>query len=300
MIRSAFVALSFCASPLFAQDDLLKLLGEEETGPTYATASFKSTRVINGHSLENTARGVLDFRISHRFGYVNSGVDGFFGLDDATIRLGLDYGITDRLMVGIGRSSYQKTVDGFTKYKILRQCTSGCSMPITLSFLATSSITTLQTEQLPWYDPTRTDYFTHRLAYTFQVILGRKFNENLSLQLNPGVVHRNLVGRAEEANDVIHISAAGRFKLTKRLALTTEYFYILPDQIDAKYHNSFSVGVDIETGGHVFQLQFTNSTGMFERSFITETEGQWGKGDIRYGFNISRVFTVAKPKKPKE
>ncbi len=300
MIRSAFVALSFCASPLFAQDDLLKLLGEEETGPTYATASFKSTRVINGHSLENTARGVLDFRISHRFGYVNSGVDGFFGLDDATIRLGLDYGITDRLMVGIGRSSYQKTVDGFTKYMILRQCTSGCSMPITLSFLATSSITTLQTEQLPWYDPTRTDYFTHRLAYTFQVILGRKFNENLSLQLNPGLVHRNLVGRAEEANDVIHISAAGRFKLTKRLALTTEYFYVLPDQIDAKYHNSFSVGVDIETGGHVFQLQFTNSTGMFERSFITETEGQWGKGDIRYGFNISRVFTVAKPKKPKE
>jgi len=300
MIRSAFVALSLCASPLFAQDDLLKLLGEEETGPTYATASFKSTRVINGHSLENTARGVLDFRISHRFGYVNSGVDGFWGLDDATIRLGLDYGITDRLMIGIGRSSYQKTVDGFTKYKILRQCTSGCSMPITLSFLATSSITTLQTEQLPWYDPTRTDYFTHRMAYTFQVILGRKFNENLSLQLNPGVVHRNLVGRAEEANDVIHISAAGRFKLTKRLALTTEYFYILPDQIDAKYHNSFSVGVDIETGGHVFQLQFTNSTGMFERSFITETEGQWGKGDIRYGFNISRVFTVAKPKKPKE
>ena len=300
MIRFAIVALSLCASPLFAQDDLLKLLGEEETGPTYATASFKSTRVINGHSLENTARGVLDFRISHRFGYVNSGVDGFWGLDDATIRLGLDYGITDRLMVGIGRSSYQKTVDGFTKYKILRQCTSGCSMPITLSFLATSSITTLQTEQLPWYDPTRTDYFTHRLAYTFQVILGRKFNENLSLQLNPGLVHRNLVGRAEEANDVIHISAAGRFKLTKRLALTTEYFYILPDQIDAKYHNSFSVGVDIETGGHVFQLQFTNSTGMFERSFITETEGQWGKGDIRYGFNISRVFTVAKPKKPKE
>lgn len=300
MIRSAIVALSLCASPLFAQDDLLKLLGDEETGPTYATASFKSTRVINGHSLENTARGVLDFRISHRFGYVNSGVDGFFGLDDATIRLGLDYGITDRLMVGIGRSSYQKTVDGFTKYKILRQCTSGCSMPITLSFLATSSITTLQTEQLPWYDPTRTDYFTHRLAYTFQVILGRKFNENLSLQLNPGLVHRNLVGRAEEANDVIHISAAGRFKLTKRLALTTEYFYVLPDQIDAKYHNSFSVGVDIETGGHVFQLQFTNSTGMFERSFITETEGQWGKGDIRYGFNISRVFTVAKPKKPKE
>jgi len=300
MHRIVLTTLFLCATPLAAQEDLLSQLGEEDTIHGYTTASFKTTRVINGHSLENTAHGVLDFRISHRFGFVNGGINEFFGLDGATVRLGLDYGVTDRLMIGIGRSSFQKTVDGFTKYKILRQCDEGCTMPITLAVLATSSITTLQQKDLPWFDPTRTDYFTHRLTYTFQVILGRKFSERLTLQLNPGVVHRNLVGRNEEANDVIHISGAGRFKLTKRVALNAEYFYVLPDQIDTRFHNSFSLGFDIETGGHVFQLHFTNSTGMFERAFITETEGDWGNGDIRYGFNISRVFTVHKPKRKKQ
>lgn len=297
MLRTSLIACALVSSPLFAQDDLLGLLGEEETGPVYTNASFKTTRVINGHSLENTAHGVLDFKISHRFGVVNAGVDNFFGLDEAEMRLGFDYGLTDRLMIGVGRSGYQKTVDGFAKYKILRQCDSGCNMPITLAVLGTSSITTLKQADLPWYDPTRTDYFTHRLAHTFQLIVGRKFSERFTLQLNPGVVHRNLVGRAEEANDVIHISGAGRIKLTKRVALNAEYFYVLPDQIDEQYHNAFSIGFDIETGGHVFQLHFTNSTGMFERAFITETTGTWDQGDIRYGFNISRVFSVCTPKK---
>jgi hypothetical protein len=132
------------------------------------------------------------------------------------------------------------------------------------------------------------------------LIIGRKFNENFSLQLNPGIVHRNLVPGVDDPNDVIHISGAGRMKLTKRIALNAEYFYVLPDQIPDIYHNSLSLGFDIETGGHVFQLHFTNSTGMFERAFITETTGDWGKGDIRYGFNISRVFTLHTPRKPKD
>lgn len=300
MLRTSLFACALVSSPLFAQDDLLGLLGllgEEDTGPVYTNASFKTTRVINGHSLENTAHGVLDFKISHRFGVLNTGVGNFFGLDEASMRMGFDYGLTDRLMVGVGRSGYQKTVDGLVKYKILRQCDSGCDMPITLAVVATSSITTLKQADLPWYDPTRADYFTHRLAHTFQVIIGRKFSERLTFQLNPGVVHRNLVGHAGEANDVIHISGAGRIKLTKRVALNAEYFYVLPNQIDSRYHNSFSVGFDIETGGHVFQLHFTNSTGMFERAFITETTGTWNNGDIRYGFNISRVFSVCTPKK---
>jgi len=311
MYRYTAFALVLCTAPLCAQDDLLNLLGEEETGPEYATASFKTTRVINGHSLENTAHGVLDFKISHRFGFVNGGVNEFFGLDGATVRLGLDYGVTDRFMVGIGRSGFQKTVDGFAKYKFLRQCDTGCNMPITVAVLATSSITTLKQTELPWYDPTRQDYFTHRLAYTFQLILGRKFNENISFQFNPGIVHRNLVAGTNEPNDVIHISGAGRIKLTKRVALNAEYFYVLPGQLPQptaaqeaggalRTRNSLSIGFDIETGGHVFQLHFTNSTGMFERAFITETTGDWGNGDIRYGFNISRVFTIHEPKKKKD
>jgi hypothetical protein len=160
-------------------------------------------------------------------------------------------------------------------------------------------MTTLKQTDLPWYDPARQDYFTHRLAYTFQLIIGRKFNERVTLQLNPGVVHRNLVGRADEPNDVIHISGAGRFKLTKRVAINAEYFHVLPNQLADGTTNSLSLGFDIETGGHVFQLHFTNSTGMFERAFITETTGSWGDGDIRYGFNISRVFTLHDPKKKK-
>lgn len=281
---------------LFAQDDdLLSLLGEEEPELEYVSAAFKSTRVINGHSLENTAHGVLDFRIGHRFGMLNGGVNEFFGLDQATIRLGLDYGITDRIMVGIGRSSFQKTLDGFLKYKILRQCQSGCDMPVTLAVVAASSMTTLRDELLPWYDASVENYFSHRLGYSMQVILGRKFSEGFSMQLNPGVVHRNLVPGVDDTHDVVHISGAARAKLTKRLAITAEYFHVLADQLPDAYRNSLSLGFDIETGGHVFQLHFTNSTAMFERGFITETVGDWGKGDIHFGFNISRVFTLHNP-----
>jgi hypothetical protein len=280
-----------------AQDDLLQLLGEEEAEPVYTTASFKTTRVINGHSLENTAHGVLDFRIGHRFGFVNGGINEFFGLDGATVRLGLDYGLTDRLMIGIGRSSFQKTVDGFVKYKILRQCDEVCTMPVTLSLVAASSITTLRSTDLPWYDPMRTDYFSHRMGYSYQLIVGRKFSENFTAQLNPGVVHRNLVATADDPNDVWHMSGAARMKLTRRVAINAEYFYVLPDQLPEVIRNSFSIGFDIETGGHVFQLHFTNSTAMFERGFITETTGNWLDGDIHFGFNISRVFTLHNPRR---
>lgn len=300
MIRNLFFAF-WCAAavvPAKAQDDLLKLLGEEDAGPVYTNASFKTTRVINGHSLENTAHGVLDFRINHRFGFLSGGVQDFFGLDAATVRLGLDYGVTDRLMVGIGRGNYQKTVDGFAKYKFLKQCDSGCGMPITLALVAASSMTTLGTEDVPWYGPGRTDYFTHRLSYAFTLIVGRKFSERVTLQLNPGVVHRNLVATVDDPNDVVHVSGAGRVKLTRRVALNAEYFHVLRDQLPGTFRNSLSIGFDIETGGHVFQLHLTNSTGMFERAYITETTGDWAHGDIHFGFNISRVFTLRTPKRP--
>ena len=297
--RLQLLALSFCsAACLTAQDDLLSLLGADSVEVEYTTASFKTTRVINSHSLENTAHGVLDFKIGHRFGLLSEGASNFFGLDQATIRLGLDYGVTDRLMIGVGRSSFQKTVDGFVKYKLLRQCDTGCNMPITLALVAASSVTTLPADQVPWFGEGRTDYFTHRLSHSLQIIVGRKFNEVLSFQLMPGVVHRNLVTTTDESNDLINIGGAGRYKLTRRLAFNAEYFYVLPDQGPREaYQNSVSMGFDIETGGHVFQLHFTNSTGMFERAVISETTGDFFDGEIHYGFNISRVFTLHDPKK---
>lgn len=315
MLRLALLLFALVAVPsiTFAQEeDLLKLLGdEEEEGPVYTNAAFKTTRVINGHSLENTAHGVLDFKIGHRFGPVNGGANEFFGLDGATIRLGLDYGLTDRLMIGIGRSSYEKTVDGFMKYKLLRQCDSGCDMPFTLAVVAASSINTVkQSDFWPYPEEDRAYYFSHRMAYAFQVIVGRKFNESFTMQLNPGLVHKNLVETEEDANDIFHISGAARMKLTKRIALNGEYFYVLPGQITQptaeeeaagalRTRNSLSFGFDIETGGHVFQLHMTNSLPMFERGYITETTENWADGGIHFGFNISRVFTVHEPKKKK-
>ena len=291
------LALTFSVSA-FAQpddeNDLLSLLGEEET-TDYATATFKGTRVINMHSIENVAAGVLDFRISHRFGFINTGAYEFFGLDGATLRLGFEYGITDRLMVGIGRSSNNKAFDAFGKFKILRQSSGKKNVPITLSVFSSVVCNTIK-----WQDPDRQNYFSSRLSYSHQILIGRKFNDNFSLQVTPTLVHRNLVETAAEKNDVYALGIGGRHKLTKRTSINAEYFYVMPNQLADKYTNSLSVGFDIETGGHVFQLHFTNSTGMVEPTFVTETVGEWLKGDIHFGFNVSRVFTVKERKEPVE
>jgi hypothetical protein len=281
-----------CFFQLNAQEDtdLLSMLEEEET-IDYTSAAFKTNRVINLHSLENTARGVLDFKISHRFGFINGGAYEWFGLDNATIRLGFDYGITDNFQIGIGRSGFEKTYDGYMKYRLLRQSTGKRRMPITLSVLAATAIRgqkwTRDEVEYPFYA---------RFNYTYQLILGRKFSDNFSMQLSPTVVHRNLVLTREEKNDVFALGIALRQKITRRLALNVEYIYVLPDQIADGLKHSLSIGCDIETGGHVFQLHFTNSTAMNEKGFIAETTGDWLKGGIRFGFNVSRVFTIVKPK----
>ncbi len=284
--------LTFSSFVSAQEDDLLSLLGEEET-TDYTNASFKTNRVINLHSLESTAEGVLDFKISHRFNPVNNGFYDIFGLDGANIRFGLDYGLSDVITIGVGRSSLQKTYDGFVKYKFLRQSTGKKTMPLTAALLLTSSINTLK-----WENPDRENYFSSRLAYTTQLILGRKFSESFSLQLSPTMVHRNLVKTNAEKNDVYALGVGSRLKLSKRVAINGEYIYVLPDQLSTDFYNSLSVGLDIETGGHVFQLHFSNSQSMVERGFITETGGQWNSAldGVRFGFNISRVFTLKRKK----
>jgi hypothetical protein len=288
-----YLLIIFCY-PLVAQndnEDLLSLLGEDEESTDYAVASFKTNRVINLHSLENTAGGVLDFKIGHRFNPVNEGFYDLFGLDQAYIRLGLDYGITDALTVGVGRGSYQKTYDGFLKYKFLRQSKGKRNMPISAALLVSSAI-----ESIKWADPSRENFFSSRLFYNAQLIIGRKFSDRFSLQVVPGMVHRNLVKSKAEKNDVYNIGVGGRIKLTRRLAINGEYIYILPDQVAADIYNSLSLGFDIETGGHVFQLHFTNSRSMIEKGFISETTGSWLDGGVHFGFNVSRVFTIVDKK----
>jgi opacity protein-like surface antigen len=274
----------------YAQD-LMDMLGEDKPTTEYAYATFKATRIVNGQSIENPANGVLLFTISHHFQKVNTGAYEFFGLDHSTIRLGLDYGVNDYLSIGIGRSSFEKTYDASIKAKILRQSSGERNMPITLSLYSSVVLNSLH-----WQYPDRKNYFSSRLSYTNQLLIARKFSNSLSLQLTPTFVHKNFVPTAKSQNDIFAVGFGGRYKLTQRLAVNAEYFYLLPGNTADIYENSFSIGVDIETGGHVFQLHFTNAQPMFDRAFITETTGKWSKGDIYFGFNISRVFTIKKPK----
>ncbi len=279
-------------SVLSAQDqDLLSLLGEDPNPTQYATAAFKTNRIINLHSIEHTAPGVLDFKILHRFGFINGGAYEFFGLDQATMRLGFDYGLTSNLQIGLGRSNFEKTYDFYAKYRFLRQSKGKRNIPLSMSLVAGSAIKTNR-----WPDPDRDNLFSSRLYYHFQLLLARKFSEGFTLQLSPTLVHRNLVATRAEKNDVFALGAGIRQKISKRIAVNAEYIYVLPNQLAEGFQNSLSIGLDIETGGHVFQLHFTNSTSMIEKGFVAETSGRWEKGDIRFGFNISRVFTLRAPR----
>ena len=227
-----------------------------------------------------------------------------WGLDASTIRFGLEYGITDWLSVGAGRSSYEKTFDGSLKVKILRQSRGAINMPVTLSFYGGTFLNSLK-----WTDTGRNNYFSSRMSYMAQVLIARKFSSSFSLQITPTYIHKNLVPYRTDHNDLLSIGIGGRVKVAQRTSINAEYFYQIPAFTNsyevsvsetAKYENCLSVGVDIETGGHVFQFRLTNAQPMFERAFITETTGKWQNGDIYLGFTINRVFTIKKPKGLKE
>ena len=267
------------------QDEQNKKEKKETTDIT--TSIFKTTRIVNSQSIENTGGGVLDLKISHRFGMVNTGGYNFFGLDQATMRIGMDYGISNRLEIGLGRSTYNKEYDGFFKFRILRQSTGKVNMPLSLSVVSTAVLNTLKDQTTSY-----TIHYSDHASYVNQVLLARKFGDFFSLQLAPTMVHYNIVPTTAYRNDLYSMGTGFRLRLSKRVNLTGEYYYQV--QRIPGYYNSASVGFDIETGGHVFQLFFTNSTGINERSFITQTDGRWGNGGVHFGFNISRVFTVVK------
>lgn len=292
-----FIALIVSPNPVTAQDDLMETLEDETEDDQiidYEAATFKDNRIINGHSVETPAGGVLQFVVSHRFGRINGGIQQFFGLDNATVHLRLKYSPTDRLTIGGGRSSFKNIYDGFLKYRLLWQSSGKRNMPISLTLFSDVAINTMK-----WENPDRDNKFTSRLFYSYKALIARKFNDWLSLQLSPTLVHRNLVATKEDHNDVYAVGAGGRFKVTGSITINAEYFYVPSGQIESKVNaeevqNALSVGVDIETGGHVFQLHFTNSRGMVPKIFVTETTGNWLEGDIHFGFNISRVFTLQK------
>jgi len=288
--------LIISSATLYAQD-IDQLLNEATGNETeYTTATFKSTRIINGQSIERMPVGQLDFRIAHRFGQFNSGAYNLWGLDQANIHFGFDYGITNWLMVGIGRGTYEKTFDGLLKFTILRQSKGEKHSYISLSYFTSIAINSLNNNDLGISDKV---YFWDRASFVSQILIARKFNDRFSLELNPTYIHRNMVSTEMDPNDVFSLGAGARFKLTRRISLNAEYYYVIPpinDYRSTKTYNPLAVGFDIETGGHVFQLLLTNSVSMIEKGFIGETTSKWNNAGIHLGFNISRVFGLKRAK----
>ncbi|HLZ86774.1 MAG TPA: DUF5777 family beta-barrel protein, partial [Puia sp.] len=290
-LRPALVLmLVFVHTAVFAQQqDLLGLVEDKSPKKEFVTNAFKSTRVIDGQSIEFLGKGVLDTRILHRFGLVNTGATNLYGLDQANMRLGFDYGLLKSLMLGIGRTNVNKELDGFIKFRPVWQSSGPGGSPFSLVIVTAMTMATGA-----WADTTRKNFYTSRLSFYNAVIIGRKFSNRFSLQLTPEMVHRNLVTFASDHNDVFALGVGARLKLSNRVAFVVDYHHIVQGLRPGSYQDPLAIGFDIETGGHVFQLHFSNSLGMNERAFLTETTDNWGKGAIRFGFNLSRVFTVRK------
>ena len=272
-------------------NDLVK---QSESKTSYTVATFQYTRIVDGHSVETLPAHVLDLRISHRFGPLSNGLYNFFGLDNATMRLGFDYGIANNFMVGVGHSTFQKTYDAFLKFKILRQSAGEVNMPVSVSFLATGAISSLRPRIFILKS------IRDRVSSSGLCVSTITCKENFRAFLLTDYatfIHADNISFTHTKRNILAIGFAGRHEISKRISVNAEYYYQLPDTKSPGSHNVLSFGIDIGTGGHVFQLHFTNSTGLVEKSFISETTGRWDNGDVLFGFNISRVFQLGKKHK---
>ena len=283
-----FSAWLLLAMQSLSAQGLLDALNEGIEEPTVpVSATFKDTRIVNVQSNETPAEGVLHFVIAHRFGTLSSGIYDLWGLDNAQMRMALDYGITDRLAVGVARNTYQKTLEANVKARLLRQSTGPEAIPISVTWYSVAMANGLRVSEEDQPYPV-----SRRLSYVHQAVVARKMSEKLSLALVPSFVHRNFVEESNDAHDLFLMGVGGRYKLGPRFSVNGEYHHFLTQTFGDAFSPSLSLGVDIETGGHVFQLHITNARGMFERSFLAEPAGSWADGDVYFGFNLSRVFTV--------
>ncbi|MDD3875037.1 MAG: DUF5777 family beta-barrel protein [Bacteroidales bacterium] len=262
----------------------------EET--EFIEQTFFNTRVANNHSSETLERGYLDFRLSHRMGRISSGVSEMFGLNQAFSQFALEYGITNNLMFGVNTNSSEKIYSGFIKFKFIKQSTGKVEMPLTMTWFSNSEI---KTGTLDY--PNNQYYFSSRLFFTHQLIISRKFTDKISFQISPTLVHKNMVKTRNDNNNIFLTGIALRYKFKRKMAFNAEYNYVFPGQIysDIDGHrpvNCLSVGIDIYTGKHNFQLFFTNAVAMNEKSFLTETTENVFKKGIHFGFNITRLFNI--------
>lgn len=285
-LTTFLIGLAICSQAQNLESMMNDLQKDSTQTKEYVKSTFKGTKLINGHSIESPAPGVLQFIIYHRFGNMKEVLYNFFGLDQASTRLGLDYGINKNLSIGYGRTAVNKAIDGYIKYKILRQTTDN-SMPVSLAIVEGASINCVK-------DAT---YYTNnglrRLNYLSQIILARKFSQGFSAQLMPTLVHNNLAENGNK-NTVFSLGYGARAKISRRTSVNWEHFYLMPNQLTSNYRSTIALGFDIDTGGHIFQFHLTNASSLIEQQFITNTTGNVLKSEFRLGFNISRVFTINK------
>ena len=276
------IGICFCLRSLHAQD---------------ISRTFQDTRIINSHSVETVAKYRLDLRIGHRFGDLAGQLGGwktFYGLEDASdILIGFEYGITDKATIGFGRTKgsgpLRQLLHGSAKYRILVQ---NDVTPVSVTALGMASFTTMSRsndEKAMNYFPT----YKHRLSYHGEVMIARRFSDKFSVQANAGWTHRNIVAFGDQ-NDIWSVGLASRLKVTRSLALLIDATYPISNLRKAEngYYLPLGVGIEVETGGHVFQINLTNATGIAETDYIPYTRSSWRKGEFRLGFTISRLFKI--------
>ena len=293
--RKIWKSIMLFAVPLLmnAQDDLLSEIDTTATNETVASV-FKSLKIVNLESTKLAAKGDFYFIVAHRFGFIDKGFDDFFGLDNANTQLKFLYGVNDWLTVHIGRSGFQETYDLAAKYRLYAQKENG--FPVTIvGFNSVAINSELKEEDFPKLQ------FENRLSYVAQVLISRKFSEKLSLEIAPSVFHENTLRDLLDDNNALilpnpqdntqfAIGLGGRYKLTNRWSVNVDYAAHLNRVSQSNYKNPLSIGVDLETGGHVFQMHFTNAQAMHETGYLGQTVGDWSDGKIAFGFNLVRVF----------
>lgn len=281
--------LLFCALTTQAQDDLFDLLDEGQPTTQTVYATFKGTQLINAQTNETPGKGVLQYVIAHRFGsFGDDYLYNFFGLDNAQIRMQLDYGLTDRLNVGLGRSSVFKVTDGFIKYRALQQKAGNKAFPISLTL--NSSFNYRGARYTDGIDHLITD----RFSYQHSAIIARKWNKKVSTIISPTLVHWNLVPGPTDPNTTFHTIVGGRYKLNNRIALTGEFTLMNCQDLSdgTRITAPGGIGIDIETGGHVFQFHLSNTRAMSAPYWLSRNSFSPLEGGVFLGFNISRVFTI--------
>lgn len=284
MKNSFIVLMGLLCSILTAQNnDLLKEIDTEPSGKSYATAAFKGLKIVNFESTKLVAKKELTLVVAHRFGSVENGFDSFFGLDDAVTRLNFVYGISDAINIGVSRSSFQKIYEASAKYRLMRQQDNG--FPFTIVVFNSILInTSYEKENLPKLE------FKDRLGYTIQLLVSKKLSSKLSLEIAPTFFHDNFVTYKEQHNSQYAIGFGGRQKLGKRWSVNVDYGWHLNRAKGSPFKNPLSIGVDLETGGHVFQMHFSNAQAMNTNTFLGQATGDWSDGNIYFGFNLSRTF----------